>query len=338
VTGLLQRRTFLSAIPAAAAALALTKPQRLLAETGYPPPDRELMVPTAGGRLYVRINGKLDSPGLPLIVIHGGPGASLFTNLPMLALTKASPKPRAVILYDQLDAGQSDWPGNPANWIVPRFVDELESIRQALGIERWHVMGQSWGGTIALEYGARRPPALSGLVLSSPMASARRWIADARVLRSTLPKEVQAQLRKCDAAPRHARPAACEKAVSEFNARFLFRDSQSEADLTAMKASGDRAFNPAVPEAMWGPNQMKPTGPMRDYDGEPLLARLDGARTLFLTGQYDEARPSTVRAYAEQVPGSEFAVVPGAGHVVYSDRPDDALAIVARWLGRLEAR
>ena len=116
-------------------------------------PTRELMVPVEGGRVYVRVDGDLAGARAPIIMAHGGPGGTHASFLEALALAGE----RAVILYDQLDSGRSDHPNNPANWRVSRFVDELEAIRAALGVARWHMLGASWGGTIALEYGARRP-------------------------------------------------------------------------------------------------------------------------------------------------------------------------------------
>ena len=86
----------------------------------YPAPTRELMVPVEGGRVYVRINGDLKGPLPPVVILHGGPGGTHGAYLDALALANE----RAVILYDQLDSGRADWPQNPANWRVSRYVDE----------------------------------------------------------------------------------------------------------------------------------------------------------------------------------------------------------------------
>lgn len=110
-------------------------------------PDRTLMVPVEGGRVWVSVNGDIDAGGAPVVFVHGGPGG---THAPFGGLTALADK-RAVILYDQLDSGMSDRLGDPANWRVARFVDELEAIRKALGVERWHVFGHSWGAAVALE-------------------------------------------------------------------------------------------------------------------------------------------------------------------------------------------
>lgn len=175
----LQRRTLLQGSLAAGVCV-LASPLMARGPTSFPAPTLERMIEVPGGRVYVRVNDALSGAKPPLVMIHGGPGSTHAAFLPALELADE----RAIILYDQLGSGRSD-PGTPADWKVPRFVAELEPIRRALGVQRWHVLGGSWGGTIALEYGATRPPALAGLVLQSPLISTRSWIADANTL-STL--------------------------------------------------------------------------------------------------------------------------------------------------------
>ena len=177
-----------------------------------------------GGRIYVRINGNLDGPNPPIVLAHGGPGGTHASVMEALELSDA----RAVILYDQLDSGRSDQPNNPANWRVGRFVDELEAIRIALNIRRWYVLGHSWGGTIALEYGARRPVGLAGVVLASPLVSTRSWIADAKILVAQLPEADQRTLAACDG-PGPPPDSACALATTQFYSRFNGREPASAA-------------------------------------------------------------------------------------------------------------
>lgn len=298
----------------------------------YPRPTREAMVAVPGGRVYVRVNGALDGPRAPIVLIHGGPGGTHNGLMEALALADD----RAVILYDQLDSGRSDHPGDPANWTVARFTDELEAIRTALGVPAWHVAGHSWGGTIALEYGARRPMALRGLVLGSPLVSTRRWIADADTLRTQLPAPTQATLKACDT-PAAPSAKACEAATRDFYAAFNGREPATPAEIAYARSVGGRGFNAALYNRMWGASEFVATGTLRDYDGEPLLARLDGKRTLLIVGQYDEARPQTMLDFATRVPGSEVAVVPGAAHGTFGDRPEETIAILRAWLARQDA-
>jgi proline iminopeptidase/L-proline amide hydrolase len=327
------RRGFLASA-AAASAVALAAPSWARGPASYAAPDRELMAPVPGGRVYVRINGRLDGPRPPLVLLHGGPGGTHGSLLDALALADE----RAVILYDQLDSGRSDHPGDPANWTVTRFTDEVDAVRRALGIKRWHVLGHSWGGTIALEYGARRPAELAGLVLASPLVSTRSWIADADALRRQLPAETQATLLGCD--PPAPLTPACERATNEFYRAFNGREPRSEGMIAYQKAeaaAGGKGFNPTIYNAMWGSSEFVATGTLNDYDGEPLLGRLDGPHTLFIDGQYDEARPATIGGFAARVPGAEFAVIPGAAHGFFSDRPPEAIGILRPWLQRQDA-
>jgi len=298
----------------------------------YPAPMREAMVPVEGGRVYVRVNGDLSSPRAPLVLLHGGPGGTHDALMDALALADE----RAVILYDQLDSGRSDQPDDPANWRVARFVDEIEAVRRALGVARWHVLGHSWGGTLALEYGARRPAALAGLALASPLIATKSWIGDANLLVDALPAPIRAEIRRCETlgAPQ---PATCIAATDAFYGAYNGREPITEAARAYHRAVGGHGFNKRLYQTMWGSSEFVSTGTLRTYDGEPLLAKLDGKRTLFICGQYDEARPATIGGYAARVPGAEFAVIAGAAHHLFGDRPEETVVTLRGWLARQDA-
>jgi proline-specific peptidase len=325
---MIDRRAFLATGAAVAASLAL--PRMLLARDpdGYAAPDLEKMVAVEGGRVYVRVNGDLKGPRPPIVMLHGGPGGTHAHFLTALALADE----RAVILYDQLDSGQSDRPNDPKNWRVSRFVDEVDLVRKAFGVERWHVLGHSWGGTLALEYGARRPASLRGLAMASPLVSTKSWIADANLLRTQLPAVAQAEIARCDAGP----SPACAEGTSAFYRAFNGREPATPASVVYARAHSG-GFNPQLYNAMWGASEFVSTGSLRDYDGEPLLVKLDGKRTLFIGGQYDEARPPTLAGFAARVPGAEFATIPGAAHGIFADRPQETVALIRAWLARQDA-
>jgi proline iminopeptidase/L-proline amide hydrolase len=323
----LDRRAFIGALGGAA-----LLPRVAFAQAGaIPAPDREAMVPVEGGRIYVRVNGAPDGPRPPIVMIHGGPGGTHAGFLNALPLADE----RAVILYDQLDCGRSDTPNDPANWRVPRFVDEVDAIRRALGLTRLHVLGASWGGTVALEYAARRPPGLASVILESPLISTRSWIADANTLRQLLPPDTQATLTRCGQAEGTPAPA-CDAATAEFYRNFN-RRSAVRPEIAAYARALPMPFNARLYNAMWGSSEFVSTGTLRDYDGEPLLARLDGPRTFFVCGQYDEARPATLAGFASRVPGASFAVIEDAAHSILSDNPEALLFHLRRWLARHDA-
>jgi proline iminopeptidase/L-proline amide hydrolase len=297
----------------------------------FPGPDKELMVPVEGGRIYVRVNGSLAGPKPPIVLIHGGPGGTHGPLLDALALSNE----RAVIFYDQLDSGRSDQTNNRANWNVGRFVGELDAIRAALGIKSWYVLGHSWGGTIALEYGARRPAELAGVILASPLISTRSWLKDANDLVAKLPTTVQGVLKACDG-PKPPPETVCGDATKQFYMAYNRREPASLA-LKAYRSQSGKGDNFQLYETMWGKSEFVSTGTLKNYDGEPLLAKLDGRHTLFIVGQYDEARPVTATEFADRVPGSEIAVVPGAAHGILTDRPEETVALLRAWLDRQDA-
>ena len=293
-------------------------------------PDREDMVPVPGGRAYVRINGNLAGPRPPVVFIHGGPGSSHWYFLNATAMAGE----RAVILYDQLDSGRSYHPGIAANWNVPRFVAELEAIRVALGVPRWHVVGTSWGGTVGLEYAAQRPPALASVVLQSPLVSTEVWLRDARILKDGMPPATRKLLDDCDK-PGAASPEACDAATKAFYRRHV-NLTEPGAEVASYRAALPRAFSADIYNAMWGRAEFTATGTLKDYDGRPLLKQLDGARTLFLAGGHDEARPSTVEGFAREAKAS-FAVIPDAAHMAMGDNPAAYMRILRPWLATHDA-
>jgi proline iminopeptidase/L-proline amide hydrolase len=293
-------------------------------------PEREAMVPVEGGSIYVRINGDLDNGRAPIVMVHGGPGSSHWYFLNATALADE----RAVILYDQLDSGRSDNPADPAHWRVERFVDELEAIRRHLGIARWHVLGTSWGGTVALEYGARRYDALAGLILQSPLVSTQIWLRDANRLKDAMPPLIRDLLYLCDT-PGAADEAECERATQAFYRRHI-QLYEPTPEIAAYRAALPRSFNPAIYNHMWGRAEFTASGTLKDYDGTSLLSRLDGSRTLFVTGEADEAVPETVADFASRA-GGAFAVVPDAAHFAMNDNPRAYLAILRPWLLKADA-
>lgn len=295
------------------AAAAVTRPVRAESWTP-PPPDRELRVPVRGGRVYVRVNGDLAAAAAPVLFIHGGPGSGHGYFLPTLQLADR----RAVILYDQLDAGLSDRPGDPANWTVERFVSEVDAIRAALGLTRLHVVGHSWGSTIALEYGARRPAGLRSLTLGSPLISTRSWEASTRAQLATLPREVRTVIETHERAGT-TRDVAYVAAMEVFYARFL-RRYPAPSYVTAYRSRPGLASNPVVYEAMWGPGEISATGTLRDYDGEPLLPSI-AAPTLVVCGEYDEMTPAAAAPLAARIPDARLVAIPDAGHALSTDQP-----------------
>jgi len=322
----LNRRSFLAALAGAAAAAHPAWAQ----EWTPPAPDRELHVPVRGGQIYVRVNGGLAGPRAPVLFVHGGPGGSHASFLAALALAKE----RAVILYDQLDAGLSDQPGDPANWTVERFVSEIDAIRAALGLQRFHLVGHSWGGAVALEYGARAPGGLLSLTLGSPLISTRSWEASTTAQLAKLPSDIVRTINAHESAgatdsPEYA--AAMEVFYAAYDAR-----GPRPAYFQAYRTARGLRLNQKVYQAMWGPGEIRATGALRSYDGEPLLPRIT-ASTLVVCGEYDEMTADVLEPLVRRIPDARLSVVRDAGHSLASTHAAGYLALLRPHLARRDA-
>lgn len=336
LTPLLARRAFLSGAAAMAAcplfapplSAATPLPERKPRPAGVticPVADREARADAAGGKLYVRANGLVDGRPAPVLFLHGGPGG---THLGMVGALPLSDT-RGVVLYDQLDCGLSDRTGNPANWNVDRFVSEIEAVRKVMGLERFHLSGTSWGGTLALEYAARQPQGLESLILLSPLVSTQSWLADAEIYIADLPEEHQAAI----AEARRTGNYESERfmAADQYYARLhLSRERLSPLHL-ACQGRTDPLFNYPLYLHMWGPSEFVVTGTLKNYNGEHLLPKVQ-VPTLLMGGEYDEARPETLKRYTAQMPDARYQMVAGSGHWVENDRPAEHRRYLREWL------
>jgi proline-specific peptidase len=298
------------------------------AEAAIPDPEVAGYVAVEGGRIWYRLNGTehFAEGKMPLLVIHGGPG---FSHHYLLTLTDLADE-RPVILYDQLDSGNSDRPGDPANWTVERFVDEVDHVRNALGLDRLVVLGSSWGGSVAASYAIRQPPGLVGLVLASPLISTERWIADNTEYREQLPEETQKILDRHEAAGT-TDSAEYQEAVMEFYTRHLNRMDPWPEEL-------NRAFELANLDlyvTMWGNTEFNATGTLKDFDVSGDLGQVE-VPTLMICGEYDEATPEACRDFAAKVPDARVEIVKDASHTGHLEQRDTFMAKLRAFLASLE--
>lgn len=289
-------------------------------------PESSGFIDVEGGRVWYRENGARHDNGPAVLCIHGGPG---FSHHYMLALVDLADAHR-VVFYDQLDAGNADKPGDPANWRIERFVAEVDAVRAALGLERVVVIGNSWGGTVAAEYAITRPAGLAGVVLSSALINTHRWIADNTAYRKQLPAEVQAVLDAHEAAGT-TDSAAYQAAAMAFNRRHVCRMEPWPDDV---RRSFDEA-NLDCYGAMWGPSELAATGTLADYDCGERLHRI-AAPTLFTCGEYDEATPAACREYAALVPDAEVAVIEDASHTAFFEKRAEYIALMRGFIAGVE--
>ena len=285
----------------------------------------EGFVDVPGGRVFYKTMG--GGSKTPLLLLHGGPGgrSCAFAELADLATD------RRVIRYDQLGSGQSDRPTDVTLWQTARFVDELDAVRNALGLREVHILGHSWGGTLATEYlltkGQR---GVKSVILSSPLISTPRWLVDARRLRRTLPDSVQSVLNQCEAVETADDPA-CQAANEVFEEHFV-RGAKS---LPAIPECDGITGGDQVYRHMWGAAEFTATGVLRDYDRTERLGELK-LPVLFLAGRHDEAAPETVADFQRRVAGAKMQIFEHSAHSTYRTETAEYVKIVRQFLDDAE--
>jgi len=290
---------------------------------------REGLIPFRGFHTWYRIVGEGEHDGKrPLLALHGGPGCP---HESLLALDPIAASGRRVIMYDQLGCGNSPAPSDPSRWTVELYVEEVGAVREALGLDDVHILGQSWGGMLAQEFALTQPAGLASLVLSSTLSSAALWAAEANRLRSELPPEIQARLTEFEASGRTDDPAY-EEAGMEFMRRHACRMDPWPEPLQRAIANVNRE----VYLTMWGPSEFYPTGTLKHWSTTERLGEID-VPTLITSGRYDESTPAINAVLHAGISGSEQVIFEHSAHSALFEEQDAYLRTVIDFLDRIDA-
>jgi proline-specific peptidase len=288
---------------------------------------REGHINVPGGRVWYKIIG--DGPGIPLLLLHGGPGAGHDGFEPLEALADERP----VVFYDQLGCGKSDIPGDESLWVIERFADEVGAVRNGLGLDRVHLLGHSWGGFLAIEYMLRRPSGVVSLVLSSTAASAAAFGRESRGLVANLPEETRATIERCEAEGRTDSPEY-EAASLVFFSQYLCRLPMPWPDCL-MRSYANVQASPTY-NFMWGPSEFTVTGNLGEWDRTDRLNEIS-VPTLILSGRYDEATPMLAAELKAGIPGAESLIFENSAHCSPVEEPEEYQRVVRDFLRRNEA-
>lgn len=289
---------------------------------------KEGFLTVPGGKAWYRIVGN-DRPGIPLVTLHGGPGAPHDYLEPLEGLADERP----VIFYDQLGCGNSERPDDLALWNNGRFIDELLKVQEGLGLTKIHLMGQSWGTLLAGEYMLReKPQHVCSLILSGPFFSASRWLVDQQNYLAGLPEEIQTVVRQAEAMKEFDSPAY-QEAMRVFYSKHVCRlNPWPEAMNRTIEKMGVPVY-----QSMCGPSEFTMTGSLKNTE---LVNRLKEIKVpvLFTCGRYDEATPETTAIYQQALPGSEMVVIEDASHEHHLEKPQEYLKLVRNFLRRIEGK
>jgi L-proline amide hydrolase len=290
----------------------------------------EGVVEWEGGWTWFRLVGDAGaSTKAPLVLLHGGPGAAHDYLEPLAKLAEMGPRP--CLFYDQIGCGRSQhMPDAPAQfWTVELFCRELTALLDHFGFAgRYHVLGQSWGGMLALEHTLRWPVGLRSLVIANSPASIALWVQEANRLRGLLPEEVQETLTRHEAAGT-TESEEYQQAVMRFYERHLCRVVPFPEPL--QRSFAQLEGDPTVYHNMNGPSEFHVIGTLRDWDITPRLGEIEPP-VLVISGEHDEATPAVVRPLVDALPNARWELFAGASHSTHLEQPERFLELVAAFL------
>ena len=261
------------------------------------------------GRTHYTKKGRNTS--IPLIYLHGGPGGSHQPNSPVFRLAEK----RQVYAYTQIGSGKSS-PTQKKFWNIGTFVQELDFLISGWGLDQFHLMGSSWGTTLALEYYLRkRGKGVVSLIFQSPLFNAMDWKKDGRRLIRGLPESTQKIINCC-----HKIGATDSRVYREAMFQYYLRHVLRNRSKLKKKMSSNDSHGKAIYDHMWGVSEFEPTGTLKNLDRVEDLSKIQ-VPSLIICGEHDEATPKTGLRYANCIKDCSFEVIQGASHSIWSEQP-----------------
>lgn len=279
-----------------------------------------------GGKVWYEIVGA-DKKGIPILTLHGGPGAPHDYLEPLEGF--ASDRP--VIFYDQLGCGKSDRPSDTTLWTMERFVEEVQTVRDSLHLDKVHLLGGSWGVTLAVEYILmKKPEGVVSLIMAGPYLSTKRWIEDQNMWISKLPQNVQDTIRKYEENKDYASQSYQDAMMTFYREHLCRLDPWPDCLNRAFAGMGAEVYN-----YMWGPSEFTITGTLKTLELVDQLSLIK-IPALFTCGEFDEATPATTAYYQSKLPGSEIYVFKGASHEHPLEKSEEYLKVVGGFMKKSE--
>jgi proline iminopeptidase len=265
-----------------------------------------------------------------LFLLNGGPGLPCdYLRDPLIPLADAGYR---VVTYDQLGTGASDRPSDPRLWTIERYAREVETVRKALKLPPVHLLGQSWGGWLAIEYALTFPRSVKTLLLSNTCGDMPHLIGELNRLRAALGPETVAMMQRHEAQGTFDHPEY-QAAITILNYRHVHR---VDVIPPSLKASLD-GWNMEPYMAMQGPNEFHYIGNLKDWNRIQDMGRIKQP-ALILVGYFDELGPACALRMHQALPKSRVVVFKNSSHLPMHEEPERYLAEVKGFLDAHGAR
>ncbi len=279
----------------------------------------EVQTPKGKFKVWTKRTG--SSPRIKVLLLHGGPGA---THEYYEACDSFFPAAGVeYYYYDQLGSAYSDQPDDESLWDTARFVEEVEQVRQALGLTRdnFYLLGNSWGGLLAIEYALKYQQHLKGLIISNMMASIPAYNDYAKkVLMPAMDPKVLAEILKLEAAKDYANPRYEELLFANYYTEHLLRRPVEQWPEPVLRSFGK--LNKKLYTLMQGPSEMGATADCRlaTWDRTADLKKIT-VPTLVVGARYDTMDPKHMEWMAQQLPHGRYLYCANGSHFsLYDDQ------------------
>ena len=278
---------------------------------------RMIPIRTPNGEFRVWTKRHGNNPDIKLLLLHGGPGAThegfeaCDSYLPAAGIE--------YYYYDQLGSFYSDQPDDPDLWELDRFVDEVEQVRLALGLDRtnFFLAGVSWGGLLATEYALHHGDALKGLVISNMMSSCPAYNAYANdVLMPAIDQAALAEIKNLEAAGDTDNPRYMALLMEQHYVHHVLRMPFEEWPDPVVRMINH--INEAVYVPMQGPSELGLSGKLLDWDRTEDLARIE-VPTLVIGAAHDTMDPAFMADMARRLPNGRYLHCPNGSHLAMYD-------------------
>ncbi|HEX9167212.1 MAG TPA: proline iminopeptidase-family hydrolase [Gemmatimonadales bacterium] len=278
---------------------------------------RMIPVETPKGTFRVWTKRVGNNPRIKVLLLHGGPGVTheyfeVFDSwFPGAGIE--------YYYYDQLGSYYSDQPTDSTLWELPRFVEEVEQVRQALGLDstNFFLLGSSWGGLLAMEYAFKYQQHLKGLVISNMMASIPLYNEyAATVLMPAMDQQVLAEVKALEARGDYANPRYMELLTPHHYEQHVLRMPSAEWPDPVVRAF--KHMNPAIYVPMQGPSELGASGKLVTWDRTQDLGQIR-VPTLTIGGAHDTMDPRHMEWMAGQVQQGRHLHCPNGSHLAMYD-------------------
>jgi proline iminopeptidase len=295
---------------------------------------RMIPVTTPKGTFKVWTKTVGKNPRLRVLLLHGGPAG---THEYFEAFDSFLPQEGIeYIYYDQLGSAYSDQPADPSLWQVPRFVDEVEQVRVALGLGKqdFVLLGHSWGGILAIEYALAHQQHLKGLVISNMMASIPAYNEYARtVLMPAMDQAALREIQRLEAEKKTDAPRYMQLLMPHHYEKHILR--MPSADWPEPVQRSFRHLNLSIYVPMQGPSELGASGLLERWDRTRDLAKIK-VPTLVIGAAHDTMDPRHMEWMAKQLPNGRYLHLPNGSHLAMYDDQEGYFAGLVRFLRALD--